>query len=880
MRFDENEYREEFLSRYHRDKLRGAPGDLLTRYAITLPATDAEIAAQIGKVRSYWNKIYARMSNDGQVAKLCRTEDERLQLEHGASMETLAWWKARQTDAQRAAKESIVIMTEDLRRRFGSLGVVSSQVISQFAVELSLSAAQADQAAKKAGVTVISAVVLPTKAPIGNFSQLAKAMAECAVSSVPELLHPGSGNFRLVERYECLADPYKRLDAVAVREQRAAADKRGISGTEDARRRALIILDHAVRDGTDLRDIALYQMVAIARGVVPVSADLAARELREAGLEDRDAAIVAVLVAEQDAPAPAGKVPELLASGRLREARAAAMGLTAASDIRAEALKQVDQAQRALDELIAAARAAVVAADEVRAEMLLKDAEKISAEDAATELAAVPLPPPTTARAAAEGGSVRLSWRPAPGHGPDTRYVVRRALGSLAPAAPSEGQPVYHDHGDSCVDPGAPVARTVRYAVFATSDGRPTSRPAAVTVPALLPPVTGLRSAVSGSTATLSWSAHPAAEVRVTWTPPAGGPVPVPVTGSGCQVTGLDEGVPQYFEVMAVYRGLGGADLRSVPETVRITARPPARPVTTLCARPVVVDGGIRVQVSWIDSDSTDVKVIRADQEPTMPLGSTVSADAMTTIGHEVAGAPAAIPGRIGFEAVLPPGVHRLVPFSDGGSGMIIGQAVMVAVTDPVRHLSYSAFADYATLSWEWPDNSGAAEVHWRLDGEQYVTLVDIGRYRTGGGFKVPLGHGPCHVEVRAVISAAGRSYTSPPVSVEIPDVVGPAIRYDVSTGVSVGPFGGRTKRVVFVAERPCSGVRVVMVVRPGPVLPADAADGERILDEVLSQEPGVPAVFTLTVPGRIRKPYCCRCFVLAGPGRLIDPPVTRLKET
>jgi hypothetical protein len=354
----------------------------------------------------------------------------------------------------------------------------------------------------------------------------------------------------------------------------------------------------------------------------------------------------------------------------------------------------------------------------------------------------------------------------------------------------------------------------------------------------------------------------------------------VPVTGRGCQVTGLEEGVPQYFEVTAVYRGPGGADLRSVPETVRIMARPSARPVTTLCADPVVVDGGIRVQVSWIDSDSTDVKVIRADQEPTIPLGSTVSADAMATIGHEVTGAPAAIPGRTGFEAVLPPGVHRLVPFSDGGSGMIIGKAVMVAVTNPVRHLSYSAFADYATLSWEWPENSGTAEVHWQLDGAEGVTLVDIGRYRTGGGFKVPLGNGPCHVEVRAVISAAGRSYTSPPVSVEIPHVVGPAIRYDVSTGVSVGPFGGRTKRVVFVAEQPCSGVRVVMVARSGPVLPADAADGERILDEVLSQEPGIPAVFTLTVPGRIRKPYCCRCFVLAGPGRLIDPPVTRLKET
>ena len=112
MQFDENEYREEFL-RKHRGELRRAPGDLLTRYAITVPATDAEIAAQVQAVRAYWNKIYSGMSGIGQVAKLCRTEDERLRREHGANMETLAWWQARQTDTQRAAKESIAIMADD-----------------------------------------------------------------------------------------------------------------------------------------------------------------------------------------------------------------------------------------------------------------------------------------------------------------------------------------------------------------------------------------------------------------------------------------------------------------------------------------------------------------------------------------------------------------------------------------------------------------------------------------------------------------------------------------------------------------------------------------------------------------------------------------------
>ncbi len=146
-------------------------------------------------------------------------------------------------------------------------------------------------------------------------------MAECAVPSVPELVHPRSGTFRLVERYECVADPRKRLDAVAVEAQRAAAEKLGISATDNARRTALGILSSALRAGVDLRDVALYQMVTIAQGSTGVSIDLAAKELRDSGLEARDAAVVAVLTAERGGQGgTANRVPDLLATGRLREA--------------------------------------------------------------------------------------------------------------------------------------------------------------------------------------------------------------------------------------------------------------------------------------------------------------------------------------------------------------------------------------------------------------------------------------------------------------------------------------------------------------------------------------------------------------------------------
>ena len=54
MQFDEKRYAE-FLIAHQRKRTN--PEDLTERYAITLPATDAEIKAQVRAVREYWNKI-------------------------------------------------------------------------------------------------------------------------------------------------------------------------------------------------------------------------------------------------------------------------------------------------------------------------------------------------------------------------------------------------------------------------------------------------------------------------------------------------------------------------------------------------------------------------------------------------------------------------------------------------------------------------------------------------------------------------------------------------------------------------------------------------------------------------------------------------------
>ncbi len=832
MQFDETQYVEDFIKK-HRGA-RTVPGDLISRYAITLPATDDEISAKIKAVRDYWNKVYQGKSMAAQVAKMCRAEDERLRARHGVAMETSAWWKQQQSARQSAAQASIKVVATDLQQHYGPLGVVTGGTLDKFAAKLNLTSDQAAQAAEIAGLRVLTSVSLPEAEPIGNFTALVKSMSECGAASVADLVHPDAGPFSIIDRYVCRGDPGKRLDAIAVAAQTAEAEKGGISATNNARLAALRILRKALRDGVGLRDVALYHLMTVARESPSIG--IAAAELEKIGLEPADASIIAVVVAEQSTAAGVtgpGKVAALLASGQLREARAAALSLPAESGIRVDATQQVDAAQQRLETLIAEARSAKQAGDEGQAALLLRDAAQISGEDAHEELATVQLTAPAHLRAVCDAGSVKLFWRPGLGHDGDTVYVVCRTQERL-PSAPTDGVPVHRGRGDACVDAHAPVARMVQYGVFAVSEDRPSSSPATVSV-TLLPPVSRLKAAVGPDSIALHWSAHPEAEVEVIWTAPGAPPVPVPVTGTGCQLTGLAEGQAQHFEVTAIYRGLGGTELRSIPEQISAIPRAEARPIQKLQARTVEADGVTRVRITWTPADNSEVRIVRADTEPAWPLGAVVSEEEMTEAGTELTGDMISGHSSRGLEVVLPAGVHHIVPFSIGGTGIVVGRAATVAFTDPVRHLVVTPFATYATVAWEWPSNARLAELAWELDGDADAVLIDQAQYRSEGGARVLLGRGPCTIEVRAVIMVGDASFTSPPVQAVISEVVAPAISYKIS---SIRPFGGRSKKVVFSSEDTCRDVRVRMVAVPGLVMPTSSAAGVTLLDTTLALQP------------------------------------------
>lgn len=876
MAFDEKRYVEEYLKK--RDVKRGLPDDLVERYAITLPASDAEIAAQVRAVRSCWNG-FKPGARGADIVKLCRSADEALRAQHGDDLLCRDWW-TKYADGKRSAAEATVTkLAERLKSAYGQLGVVTATTIEALAATSGLSPQQATDAARKASLTVVPPTPLPSvPGPIaGRFTTLQVDLQACGARTIPELLHPGSGEFRIRDGYECLADRQNRLDVAAVSVQMEAAQKTGAGTSNDARRAALQSIRSAAEKRVDLTQLAFAHLVDLAAALLPQGLETAWDGLAEVGLARPEAAVIVVLLADQSTTAGAAgvaKVEQLLAEGRLAEARQAAQSMPDGSKERSAAIKRVDTERTRLDDLLTQVRQAVADGDETRAASLVREAELISGDDAEEALAAVPLTPPAGLRLVSDGDSVKLFWQPSAGHGDDTTYIVIRS-DTRPPSTPADGTELGRESGTTFVDPHSLVARTVYYSVFAAARGRPSSRAAGATI-TVLPPVANLAADVGPSEVTVHWSTHPAChETEASRTEPGNAPTKLTVSNNSCYLGGLVEGQSLHFEITAVYRGVDGSVLRSSVAQINATPRSEASPIGKLRARPIDVAGEVRLRISWTPVDGSEVRILRSASPVPWTTGTWITADDMGRFGAEVTGRHVTGRSEVAIEAEIPPGVHHLVPVSIGGTGMVVGASTTVGVTDPVTNLVATPFATYATLSWQWPTSSQLAEVTWEVDGEVDVYTIGKSEYQTQGGARVPLGREPSTVEVRAMIRAQAASFTSPPVTLRIDAVNNVEIGYVVSDS----PLARRNKKVTFTSAEGCRGVHVRMVASPGPVMPTSPDDKFILLDAALDLPPGEPVVHSVTVPRAVSRPYWVRCFIVGGRGRMVDPPITDLKE-
>ena len=222
------------------------------------------------------------------------------------------------------------------------------------------------------------------------------------------------------------------------------------------------------------------------------------------------------------------------------------------------------------------------------------------------------------------------------------------------------------------------------------------------------------------------------------------------MTGNGVVLTGLPDGVGQVFEVVAVYRGPDGAELRSLPKTVTETPRGEARAIGSLHVTATQSGSRVQVRASWMRLDNSDVHLLLTDCDQPWPFGTVITKDTAERAGSLLFGhIDDNGPGRT-LEAELPAGIHYLTPLSEGGTGVVVGK------TRPVTSIKPPTPGGY-------PSSSRAAEApaSARPSAHADTTLLDVSiRSSSPGTYTVKVASpiageasAPLHLDIEELLS-------------------------------------------------------------------------------------------------------------------------------
>lgn len=850
---------------------RELPDDLVARYAIDLAMSDQEVERRLREVRSRWNKGLSSVGFAQKVYRAFLKADEKLQQEHGAKFSGIEWWQTYAAARRGANQERVDDLARTLREHFGELGLIApgqldATVRAAYAV---LSPDEVDEAVEKAGVRRRTPVELPKASGLldTTYRHLRDHLIDAGKSSVVELLHDDAGSFRLLDA------PVDLSIAVVNR----AVERENKRAANQGARQALGILATAAKDG-DLRKLALFHLVDDVRQQhghgVPPSALL--RQLLQTGWDPDEARLALFSVLNESARTPVGNlgsIRELLEQGKLVAAQQMLASIAGAEDS-AAATALVDRQLAKVRELVIGAREALREGAEADAVHRFRQAVALAGDDEElrAELRRIP-PEPVLGLAAHEDGvALRLSWRPAASHGEATRYRLVRKEGRI-PADPDDGVVIAVEAGRTvAVDRKVPAGTAVGYAVFASAEGSPWSRPAGVEAE-VLPGVGAVRLSYSDGAVEGRWVVHPdAIGVEVL----RGDGVAIATSGrTQFRDRTAPEGSEQVYTLTARYRRGDGTEARSAPVRVRTTANGRPLPVRALSLQASKGGTGPRVILAWKAQPEAEVVIRRAVTPCRWEFGEVVSPGELDGFGEEVVGTRDENDGWQTLVADVPTGRFHYVAFTIGPSGAIRGHDEALGLALPVSGLQHQRLGDAVLLAWEWPEQVGTAEVRWLAGGESGKQLLTRQQYQTGGGCRIPCGPVEVQVKVRTKVLTEGGECTSADVELIVP-ASPPTVHYTVE--MTRKPLvGGGTVKVRLRSDQEIARCTVIVVAAEGPVMPRRPTDGRELVRGERALSPAHDVELITTLP-RLRKPYWVRCFVDTAGVHIVDPPVKQLK--
>ncbi|GAA1635895.1 hypothetical protein [Actinoplanes couchii] len=871
MAFDPRTYLRDVVNPL-RDRAGSLPGDLARHYAVGPGMSSTEITGQLVKVRSLWRR---QSGGAGAAARVCArmiTRDEQLRREHGDRMHDPAWWRERAEQDRRGAVAEGGRLADELREAYGPVGLISRDRLDAVARHYpALDRAAVGEALRRAGLTVAEPVALPADSSLDAraYRNLSDVLGKIGVPTVVHLLHPGLGTFTLLNG----APP---LDRELLAERRAAANTAADAIGTRLRKEAYGILATALDTGADLRRLALFQLVDLLRrdrGDRPDSSLI--RTAVDTGLDPAEARTLVFSLPAEQAADPAGRIRALVEDGRLLAARQALAALPAAHPENAElsdlVTRRLDEARALRDR----SDQALHAGRESEAALMLRDAQRIAADDEDLErrLAALPPPPARDLVARPRDHGVVLSWT-GPGPGPLRYRVVR---GDTPPTTPGDGELVGEVDGTELTEELTEPGRPRHYAVFAGSGAGTWSRPVTVAI-TVLPPVSAVQVRAGPAEVFLSWQAHPRAErVRVRRTVgrrPAGDDDGEPIPGGA---GGLYDRIPadgsdRWYSLVAVYRDAAGAEVTAPAVVVRAGAPTDAPPwAERLTVHLTPLDRGTATaRITWATPAAGRVSVRRSERPPGWAAGDTVAEAEVLAWGEPLIAERLVQGPETRIEVTVPSGRQVYVPFTLDGSGTaVVGEPAAVGVVEPVRQLHARRTGDEITLTWVWPASVSLVEVVYTPDdGREVRRRMTRGQVAdTGCRITAPVAG---EIAVRAVLRGRGGDLMSLPETVPV-DGVATVLHYHLPR---VGGLFGQGRRLLRVTvDRVCEDVELHLVVAGGPAMPTRPEQSESLLRFTgLTLAPGDPWEVPFTVAKR-PKPYWLRCFVVRPHGiRVVDP--------
>lgn len=872
---------------------RELPDDLVSRYAVDLAMSDAELTQRLAEIRSHWNKGAQSTGKSATTQNLYKAflrADDELKRKHGGELTKISWWRQRQQARAGTRRGEIDELAQTLRQSFGELGLIAAGQLkaTMRATFAALTPDEEKQALDKAGVSVSTPTELPTSSGLQHtvYRTLATQLVNAQVATIGELLHGEITRFEILESFRCVPPQPDGLTARAVESATARENKR--AGNQAARE-ALGILNTAVKAGVDLRELTLFHLLDNVREHHGHGAPPAAllKQLLQIGLDPAEARQAVFSVLNETATTPSGglaSVKELLEEGRLLAAQHALTTITSAEDA-AEAKAQVQRHAERVRQLRDAAHESLRTGDEADARHQLRQAAALATddEDIAAELRRIPPPPVLGLSAQPEGIGVRVSWRAPASHGEDTRYRVVRRAGRV-PADPDDGTVVGGDDKTVLVDRKAPAGQLVGYAVFAAAQAGTQSgtwsRPTGVAIE-VLPPVHSVRLTLERGVVEGQWQVHPdvlAVEVR-RGTGDAGTIVP-PAGKTTFRDRNAPEGGDHTYTITARYRRGDGGEARAASVVARATSQAQTPPVSALQLSVVPGEHGSRIAIKWRRPAAAEVTIRRASERCAWEFGTVVSLADLAGYGQEVTGFPSDEGEWRTLTTDVPTGRFWYVPFTLGPTGAVCGQEAELGIALPITGLRHQRLGPEVVLSWTWPERIGTAEIRWHTPTESGRYRLTKQQYQDAGGCRIRSGAAQVQVQVRGVAVSEGGECLSSAAALTIPELP-PAVSYTVD--MTRRPLvGGGTMRVRLTADQPVGRAVVLVVVAEGPVMPRRPADGQVVLRSQQELVAGSEVELTATLP-RLRKPYWVRCFLEENSGgsadvRLIDPPTKQLK--